>query len=73
MKNGFQSRSGAAKPRDFALHAVRGMGTIKDAAIAAATNRVFLHPRYVPFRHFSLNSFFIRGIAQLAGSLFGKY
>ena len=36
-----------------ALHAVCGMGTIKDAAIAASTNRVFLHPRSVPFRHFS--------------------
>ena len=37
-----------------ALHAVCGKGTIEDAAIAAATNRVFLIPRYVPSRHFSL-------------------
>ena len=37
----------------MALHAVCGMGTIKDAAIAASTNRVFLHPRYVLLRIFT--------------------
>lgn len=47
-----KSHSGESKTRDIALYAVCGKGTNLYAAIAAATNRVFLLPHYVPFCHF---------------------